>query len=49
VDAEATARLADTWRTTERENRFWQIRPHQLPVMVPDVSPRLLASATSRR
>ncbi len=43
VDAEATARLADAWRASERENRFWQIRPHQLPIMVPDVAPRVLA------
>lgn len=43
VDAEATARLADAWRANERENRFWQIRPHQLPIMVPDVAPRALA------
>ncbi|MGQ0576021.1 MAG: hypothetical protein ACT4RN_17700 [Pseudonocardia sp.] len=43
VDADAIARLADAWRTAERENRFWQIRPHQLPIMVPDVAPRALA------
>lgn len=49
VDAEATARLADTWRTAERGNRFWQIRPHQLPIMVPDVAPRVLAAASARR
>ncbi|MGE3285619.1 MAG: hypothetical protein AB7J32_05880 [Pseudonocardia sp.] len=43
VDAEATTRLADAWRSADRENRFWQIRPHQLPIMVPAVAPRALA------
>lgn len=44
VDAEATARLADAWRTSERESRYWQIRPHQLPILVPDVAPRALVA-----
>lgn len=43
VDADATTRLADAWRAGDREGRFWQIRPHQLPIMVPDVAPRALA------
>jgi len=42
VDGEAATRLADAWRAADRENRFWQIRPHQLPIMVPDVAPRVL-------
>jgi hypothetical protein len=40
VDAEAVARFADAWRSADRERRFWQIRPHQLPVMVPVVANR---------
>lgn len=44
VDAEATTRLADAWRASDRENRFWQIRPHQLPIMVPATAARVLVA-----
>lgn len=43
VHPNASARLADAWRSTDPENRFWQIRPHQLSIMVPDAAPRVLA------
>ncbi|WP_028921089.1 hypothetical protein [Pseudonocardia acaciae] len=35
VDPEAATRLADAWRAGDVETRFWQICPHQLPLMVP--------------
>jgi hypothetical protein len=38
IDPEAATRLADAWRAGEAESRFWQIRPHQLSVMVPTFS-----------
>jgi NADH:ubiquinone oxidoreductase subunit H len=35
ADSGAAARLADAWRAADAEARFWQIRPHQLPVTIP--------------
>lgn len=43
-DPEATARLADAWRAGEPEYRFWQIRSHQLPVLVPATARRLVVA-----
>ncbi|MBO0850160.1 MAG: hypothetical protein J2P20_11900 [Pseudonocardia sp.] len=38
VDPDAASRLADAWRAGDVEARFWQIRPHQLPLMVPAIA-----------
>jgi hypothetical protein len=38
ADPEATARLADAWRAGDAESRFWQIRSHQLPIIVPEIA-----------
>lgn len=35
VDPDAATRLADAWRWGNPEDRFWQICPHQLPLIVP--------------
>jgi hypothetical protein len=35
VDPDEVGRRADAWRAGDRENRFWQIRAHQLSVTVP--------------
>lgn len=35
ADAEAATRLADAWRAGEPESRYWQIRGHSLPVVIP--------------
>jgi hypothetical protein len=45
ADPDAAARLADAWRASDRECRFWQIRPHQLPVMLPATGRRALATS----
>ncbi|MBV9312252.1 MAG: hypothetical protein JO100_00660 [Pseudonocardia sp.] len=37
VDPEAATRLADAWRAGDAELRFWQICPHQVPIMVPAI------------
>jgi hypothetical protein len=37
VDPEAVTRLADVWRAGDPETRFWQIHPHQLSLMVPQI------------
>ena len=37
VDPEAATRLADVWRAGDFEARFWQIHPHQLSLMVPQI------------
>lgn len=53
VDPDAVARLADAWRATERGSRYWQIRPHQLPVMIPvtaaPTAPAAAAAGTPAR
>ncbi|HXV92220.1 MAG TPA: hypothetical protein VD813_02885 [Pseudonocardia sp.] len=35
VRPETARRLAAAWRDADRERRFWQIRTHQVSVMVP--------------
>ncbi|MDT7568750.1 MAG: hypothetical protein QOG76_7374 [Pseudonocardiales bacterium] len=37
IDPDAATRLADAWRSGELESRFWQICPHRLPLMVPEI------------
>ncbi len=41
VDENAVTRLADAWRAGDIETRFWQIHPHQLPIMVPEIGRRV--------
>lgn len=38
VSPESATRLADAWRSGDAECRFWQICPHQLPLVVPVVA-----------
>jgi hypothetical protein len=38
INPEAATRLADAWRHGDFENRFWQIHPHQLSLMVPRIA-----------
>jgi len=37
IDEGAATRLADAWRSGDPEARFWQICPHRLPLMVPEI------------
>jgi hypothetical protein len=37
TDPDSATRLADAWRAGDIECRFWQILPHQVPVMVPEL------------
>jgi hypothetical protein len=37
IDPDAATRLADAWRSGDLESRFWQIHPHQLTLMVPEI------------
>ncbi|HEY1969681.1 MAG TPA: hypothetical protein VGH89_17135 [Pseudonocardia sp.] len=37
VDPDAATRLANAWRSGDVEARFWQIHPHQLSLMVPQI------------
>jgi hypothetical protein len=37
IDPDAATRLADAWRAGDFEARFWQIHPHQLSLMVPQI------------
>jgi hypothetical protein len=41
ISPEASTRLADAWRSGDLEARFWQICPHQLPLMVPAIGRRV--------
>jgi len=36
-DPDSATRLADAWRSGDPEARFWQICPHRLPLMVPEI------------
>jgi hypothetical protein len=44
VNPDAATRLADAWRSGDAEARFWQIRPHQLPLLIPSASRPLVAA-----
>jgi hypothetical protein len=37
IDPDSATRLADAWRSGDFESRFWQIHPHQLSLMVPQI------------
>ncbi|WP_028933254.1 hypothetical protein [Pseudonocardia spinosispora] len=37
IDPEAATRLADAWRAGDVETRFWQIHPHQISLIVPQI------------
>ncbi|MGQ0479680.1 MAG: hypothetical protein ACT4O0_01410 [Pseudonocardia sp.] len=45
ADAESATRLADAWRSGDVERRFWQILPHQLPIMVPAIARPVLPAS----
>jgi hypothetical protein len=36
-DAESATRLANAWKSGDPEHRFWQLRPHRLPIMIPEI------------
>lgn len=36
-DADSATRLANAWRAADPERRFWQLRPHRLPIMIPEI------------
>ncbi len=40
ADPDAAARLADAWRATDPELRFWNVTVHRLPVLLPAATRR---------
>jgi len=40
TDPAAAARLADAWRATDPETRYWQVTAHRLPILLPAVAQR---------
>lgn len=43
---DGASRLADAWRASDPESRYWQVTAHRLPILVPELGRRRSAAAS---
>lgn len=43
---DGTSRLADAWRASDPECRYWQVTAHRLPILVPELGRRRSVAAS---
>lgn len=43
---DGTSRLADAWRASDPDCRYWQLTAHRLPLLIPELGRRRSAAAS---